>query len=83
MTLVAGESFEEDLPDDFEMKLAPAEPQPMALFRFPDVIYTREPSTGYVLEIRNENDTTRTRVFAADGSERPEFQLPSGDPQWN
>jgi len=84
MSIAEGDGFVDSLSGDFHLSLAPAEPRPMPLFRYGDVIYSREPSTGTVLEARHENGgTMQMRVFAPDGSEVSDVQLPTSEPQWN
>lgn len=84
MSLVEGDGFEDSLPENLEIKTVPAEPTTwMAVFRFPDVIYSREPSTGYVVELRDEDGTTKARAFASDGSEQLDVEQPRTDPRWN
>jgi len=81
---IVDDSFEDTLSfEDAEVKPVPAEPRPYVLFRFGDVIYMREPTTGTVIEARHENGTMQARVFASDGSEVSDFKLPLCEPEWN
>ncbi len=81
MTLAEGESWEEELPDDLEMKMTPAAGGILIpLFRFTDVMYAREPSTGLVVETRADG---RVRQYDPSSGEFMQSTQPLGDPRLN
>ncbi len=83
MTLAGEDDFEAELPEDLEIKQVDADPRPMTLFRFADVIYALEPSRGCVIEVRGGGDSGQMRAFARDGTEINNVDVPLGDPAWN
>jgi len=88
MRIIEGEDFESDLPDDMDMKFRGTEDgdMPIAWFRFGgDLVFSREPATGRVVEMRREGERMRVRSFAPDGAQVSDRldALPSPSPDLN
>ncbi len=86
MTIVEGEGYVDSLPEELELKFRGTEggEMPLSWFRFGGgtMIYSREPVSGMVFEMRGEGAAAQVRAFTPEGEQCVDFKEPLR-PEWN